>query len=249
MKANEMKEIDCPSMAQSIINGDDLAVEGLSLKEFRDLYFEIKRSTSPLRWIAIFLGDEVVFQPLGRSSVLFTVINEGRYWEKIDFDFMDDHDVLMLGAVNGKYRLPTLIREFFSIGKIVIAIMLWIMFIAVGVYLLPVAVMNKINETLITVMSIFISIFVVFSTVIAPEEHFRFVEDERFTKLTTTDKAICILGLTTIIISIAGMGYGMILEKSQMVFDFTLQKLILAVIFSTAIMGALISFWMVTTYH
>lgn len=244
-----MKEIDYPSIVQSIENGNDLAIEGLSLKEFRDIYFEVKRLTSSLRWIAIFLGDEVVFQPLGRSSVLLTLVNNGRHWKKENFDFMDDRDVLMLGAVNGKYCLQALIREFFSMGKIVIAIMLWLTLLAVGLFLLPVAVISKINDTLINVMSIFISIFVVFSTVIVPEEHFRFVEDERFTKLTATDKTICILGLTTIITSIVGMGYGMVLEKSQISLDLTLEKLSLSVMFSTAILGALISFWMVITYH
>ena len=244
-----MKEVNYSSIAQSIINNDDLAIEGLSVKELRDIYFEVKRSTSSLRWIAIFLGDEVIFQPLGRSSVLITLVNNRRHWEKKDFDFMDEHDVLMLGAVNGKYRLKALVREFFSMGKLVIAVMLWLMFIAIGLLLLPVAVISKINETLITVMSIFISIFVVFSTVISPEEHFRFVEDERFSKLTTTDKAICVLGLATIILSIVGMGYGMILDKSQIVIDLTSQKLNLSIIFSTAILGALTSFWIVITYH
>ncbi len=237
----------------AVFDNTPLSADGVALSTFRDASNQIKGNETYKRlvWIITIVEDQAIAQPAGREDILL-VLRESkpRYYVKTDFDFMSQDEAAIYGTIEGKYKFISFVKDVFTWRRILLGILIW----SAGLWFsnkhLSGEIAKSLSEALISSLSIFISIFVLFVLTVNPESQYRIAEGDRFHRLVQSDKYIAFIGVVTLLVTIVGLTVSAVF--ADMTCDmplYSLVKAFQALCLSTSIVGTIASFWLVLKYH
>jgi hypothetical protein len=199
------------------IEDGETAYVRLALGQFEAAYNRLlgANSEAPVDWILLFLGDQVAVQVLGHPN---TRIEIGRdsgqsYFTESEFAFVDRGHALFYGSRKGKYEFSEFVKDVFGRVGVRIGVELFVLGLLIAEYYLPWKASGTLANAIMVSLSMFLSIFVLFSLSIDPEREYPYLTAGRYRKLAETDRHIAMIALATLGLAIvavvltAGDGY------------------------------------------
>jgi uncharacterized membrane protein len=176
--------------------------EELTLEEFRDFYHKIinRKILKDHTVFAIFIEDRIFIRFPEKPKVRFVIRKEKGFFNEKDLNFVPNLEPM--GTYKGEYRFSAFIIDEFKLNG-------WkLMFIFFSTFTLfsvtnNVNMLQKVNEMILTSVTIFISIFLLF--VVSQKGHkneFKLMKDETLYKFFQNDKYIGILAIFLVLLSI-----------------------------------------------
>ncbi|MCK9419858.1 MAG: hypothetical protein M0R70_10820 [Nitrospirae bacterium] len=240
-------------IVESVLSNKPLSADGVPLAVFRDAFNQMKGSEAHKRviWILTIVEDQVIAQPVGREDISLILREpKPKYYTKNDFVFINADEFAIYGTTEGKYTFISFLHDVFTWRRIVLGIVVWLAGLWVANKYLTAEIAKTLSEALISSMSIFISIFVLFVLTVNPEAQYRVAEGDRFHRLVQSDKYIAFIGVITLLITIVGLTVSSAFANMScdMLF-YSWVKAGQASCLSTAVVGTISSFWLVLKYH
>lgn len=225
----------------------------IPLRVFRDAYNQLKGSAelAGTRWLLVFVGDQVIAQPLLREDVLLTIVeSRSRFYDTSDFDFADELHAAMLGSTNGHYGVVPFLREVFRWQWVLAWLSLTVAAIGVGYGYVSPQVMQTVSAALIQALAVYVSMFVLFALSVRPETEYGIAESDKLHSLSQSDRYIGVVGVGSVVCALANLAASAAFESWTPGFSvFWWVRAVQAVTFAIAGVGTLLSFWLLVTYH
>jgi len=249
----EISPVNSSAIVDAVLTNNPLSIDGVPLATFRDAFNQIKGSEANKRviWILAIVEDQVIAQPVGREDITLILREpKARYYTKNDFAFIAVDEAAIYGTIEGKYKFTVFLADVFTRWRLLLGLLFWIIGLWLANKYISAEIAKTVSETLVSSLSIFISIFVLFVLTVNPESQYRIAEGDRFHRLVQSDKYIAFIGVATLLVTIIGMAVSSVFADISC--DMPYYELIKAgqsLCLSTSIVGTVASFWLVLKYH
>lgn len=221
----------------------------VSLAEFRDLYNQLQGGAEEWRsrsWVIVLLGHQAVAQPLGRSNASFYIkALTGTYLTRDDFAFAESPNSDIVGSTDGRYTMWQFVRDIVQPRGIRLCALLLLLLSLAMYQFVPWTAQEAVATSLLSALAIFVTIFVLFVLAVDPEKEYGYLRQGRFRKLAETDKHIATVGVVTLFLAVADVGFLAAFPSSVPEWG----RVVGAFVTGTTIDLAFASFWLVINYH
>lgn len=235
------------AIVRAVRERERLDVDSVPLSAFRDAYNRLIDDN--VFWVLVLVEDQIVVQPLGRDEIVI-VINDGtKFYHQGDLAFLSSENSWTGGTTEGPYRFQQFLCEIFGVRGIIASLILLAGLGTFFYYIVKAPVIEKLADSLIASLSIFITIFVLFALSFNPETEYRFAETNRLHRLMKTDAYIARISVVSLVLAIVTSalcaGFP---EEFRPMYPFWIRVLQVAPL-TGAVLGTLTSFWLVVNYH
>ncbi len=220
----------------------------LSAEDFRDLYQTLQGTTvgRGLRWIQVFLGDQVILQPVGRRNVfLYLSRPDAEYFTTDDFGYMNAHGVTRYGSFKGRYHFRAFLREVVGFRRARVAGLSTILISLVYFTSVPLSALQAIAQALLQALAIFVTMFTLFVLEVDPDRERGYLRSGRFRRMADADKHIAFIGLLALALAVVAVAMLSSLPHRPAAPEHLLAALLMGLL-TTASFGA---YWLVVHYH
>ncbi len=227
-------------------------VPDIPLAVFRDAFNRLVGSGAMKKdcWLLYFLGDQVMAQLLFRDHVLLVIKErKPRFYTEDDFAFAAGYSE-MYGTKTGRYRFQQFVSD--VIGRtnaIIIALLGLLVAMLAGQYM-KASAMEAVSSALIAAMAIFAAMFVLFALSLRPELEYGIAVSDRLHRLLQSDTYVGLIAATSVFAAVFNLSIcAALAEMPSDAPGYQFVRVVEAATLAVALVGTLLSFWIVLTYH
>lgn len=176
--------------------------EELTLEEFRDFYHKIinRKILKDHTVFAVFIEDRIFIRFPEKPKVRFVIKKEKGFFSEEDLNFIPNFEPM--GTCKGEYRFSAFIIDEFKLNGWKLIVIFFSTFSLFSIAK-DISMLQKVNEMILTSVTIFISIFLLFVvSQKGSKNDFKLMIDETLYKFYQNDKYISILAIFLVFLSI-----------------------------------------------
>ena len=176
--------------------------EELTLDDFRDVYHKIinYRILNDHTIFAVFIEDCIFIRFPEKPNVKFVIRKEKGFFCKDDLNFVANFEPM--GTYKGEHRFSAFIKEELKLNGLKLFVIFFLTFSLFSIAK-DISMLQKVNEMILTSVTIFISIFLLFVvSQKGSKNDFKLMMDETLYKFYQNDKYISILAIFLVFLSI-----------------------------------------------